>query len=867
MIKLPSGSRPYAPDRRVVKAFSFKRTKSLFLPCNFSLDTSSFVTAHLKVAMALWLLPSLLAVSWVASAQTSPETSSTDKEGSSQSTHAQLSQLPPVDLKSLPKNLFMDQKNFWTAPLHMSQQQWEWVAPAILVGGLLIKADQSIEKHVPTSQSTVNHAVTASNAGLAAIAGAGAGLFVLGHIQENDQERETGILAGEAAVGTLADTEIFKYAAGRERPFTGTSPGRFFVGGDSFPALHSSVSWAIASVIAHEYPGALTQILAYGTAGGISAARWAGQKHFFSDVAIGAALGWYMGRQVYNAHSHYSAADMAKYGTFYRGEEDQQERTLRKTRVMGSSYVPLDSWVYPAFERLAALGYIQSDSISIRPWTRLECARLLAEAASHSAGTDAPAEVQQLYKSLSDEFGFESELRDGERNLNAQLESVYSRFLGISGTPLTDNYHFGQTLLNDYGRPYENGFNAVDGASGYGTAGPLVLYVRGEYQSAPSAPAPTQAELNFFNRTDGWPTGPAVPVAAISRFRLLDTYLGLNVGNWQFSFGKNSFWWGPSEGGAMIFTNNAAPLNNMFTVDRVSPFRLPWLFRYLGDIRFEGFIGHMTGLQFQTSVYTGAKSITTLGQYGKNLHPEPFLSGGKFSFKLTSNFEFGMAKTTVYGGPGNPLNVTTFLDSTFGKHVNGDVLGDGRTSADFSYRIPGLRNWLTLYGETLSEDEPSPIPYMRRNASQAGLYLAKFPGLSKLDLRLEGGYTNPPAFCGICIYTNAQYISGYNNDGRLIGTWIGRAAQGEQIRTNYWLGSRKKIGVELRHRTLDPGYLPQGGNQNDVAVNADIFAGPGFRFTGNVQYERWLIPLLATNRQTDVAASFEFSFWPTPHKH
>jgi hypothetical protein len=156
---------------------------------------------------------------------------------------------------------------------------------------------------------------------------------------------------------------------------------------------------------------------------------------------------------------------------------------------------------------------------------------------------------------------------------------------------------------------------------------------------------------------------------------------------------------------------------------------------------------------------------------------------------------------------------------------------------------------------------------MRRNASQGGLYLAKFPGVPKLDLRLEGGYTNPVAFCGICIYTNAQYNSGYNNDGRLIGTWIGRSAQGEQIRANYWLGARKKIGVELRHRTLDPGYLPQGGNQNDVAVNADIFAGPGFRFTGNVQYERWLIPLLATNRQSDVAASFEFSFWPIPHKH
>jgi membrane-associated phospholipid phosphatase len=818
-----------------------------------------------KNLVASWLL-AVLIVGWsVFAGAQEPSKDQTPAASSPANAGAKQFSPGPVDLKSLPKNLFLDQKQFWTAPIHMSEKQWEWAIPSVLVGGLFIKADQTIENHVPTNKSTVSHAGTASNAGVAVLTAAGAGLFLLGHIQDNDQRRETGILAGEAAIGALVDTEVFKYAAGRERPFTGTSPGRFFVGGDSFPSLHSSVSWAIASVIAHEYPGPLTQLLAYGTAGGVSAARWAGQKHFFSDVAIGAALGWYMGRQVYRSRSHYSDVDMARYGTFSKAEESEDTENLHRTRTMGSSYVPLESWVYPALERLAALGYIQSDSLSIRPWTRLECARLLAEAVKNSAGTDTPREVQQLYASLTTEFGYESGLMNGERNRNAQLESVYSRFLGISGTPLTDNYHFGQTRLNDYGRPYEEGFNAVDGASGWTTAGPFVFYVRGEYQSAPSASAPTPAVLDFFNRTDNWPTGPALPVASISRFRLLDTYLGFNLGNWQFSFGKNSLWWGPSEGGTMMFTNNAAPLNNTFTVDRVSPFRLPWVFSYLGDIRIEGFIGHMTGLEFQTTFNTGASTIAVLGQYGKNLHPQPFLSGGKISFKLTPNFEFGMSKTTVYGGPGNPLNVTTFLDSAFGKHYHGDVLGDGRTTADFSYRIPGLRNWLTLYGESLSEDEPSPIPYMRRNASQAGLYLAKFPGVPKLDLRLEGGYTNPPAFCGICIYYNGQYNSGYNNDGRLIGTWIGRAAQGEQIRANYWVGPRKRIGLELRHRTLDPGYVPKGGNQNDIAVNADILTGLGFRFQGDLQYERWQIPLLATTRQSDVSVSVQFSFWPVPH--
>ena len=109
-------------------------------------------------------------------------------------------------------------------------------------------------------------------------------MFLLGHLQKEDQKRETGILAGEAAIGAFLDTEVFKYAAGRERPFTGSGTGRFFVGGDSFPSTHASVSWAIASVIAHEYPGPLTQLFAYGMAGGVSAVR-----RFASDQIPSAA--------------------------------------------------------------------------------------------------------------------------------------------------------------------------------------------------------------------------------------------------------------------------------------------------------------------------------------------------------------------------------------------------------------------------------------------------------------------------------------------------------------------------------------------------------------------------------------------------
>src|ERR1022692_2742774 len=160
--------------------------------------------------------------------------------------------LAPVDLKSLPRNLFQDQKNFWLTPFHMTEAEWQVTVPLAFAGAALVASDTAIEKHVPTNPTTVSHAVTASNAGLGAMAGLGAGMFLWGHLRDNDQQRETGLLSGEAGIDALVDTEIFKYAFGRERPFTGSGKGHFFQGGTSLPSEHASISWAIASVMPHE---------------------------------------------------------------------------------------------------------------------------------------------------------------------------------------------------------------------------------------------------------------------------------------------------------------------------------------------------------------------------------------------------------------------------------------------------------------------------------------------------------------------------------------------------------------------------------------------------------------------------------------
>jgi membrane-associated phospholipid phosphatase len=777
----------------------------------------------------------------------------------------------PVSLKSLPRDLFQDQKNFWSAPFHMTASEWEWSIPVVAAGVALIATDADIEKHVPTNPTTVSRAVTASNAGLAAMTAAGGGLFVLGHLAHNDEQRETGILSGEAALDAFLDTEALAYAFGRDRPFTGNGRGQFFQGGDSFPSQHAAISWAIASVIAHEYPGPMTELLAYGLAGGVSAARFAGQKHFASDIVVGSALGWYLGRQVFRSHSYYSDAEIAKWGTFSKSDEGSGH----EARNMGSPYVPLDSWVYPAMDRLTALGYVHTGFADMRPWTRMECARQIKEASDRIADDDVPnTEASRLSGALQREFSREITLLDGGENTELRLESAYTRSTETAGKLLTDGDHFGQTIVNDFGRPEEQGFNNVAGLSGWGTYGPLAVYARGEYQHSPAAAALPSSARNAISVADfsriGLPSGTIIPVpadiptSAFNEGRFLDTYVALNISNWQLSYGNQSLWWGPSQGGPMMFSDNAAPIR-MFRVNRVTPFTLPSIFGVLGPMRLEAFIGQYSGYEFVDA------PSGLIGQYGQSLNPQPIVHGERISFKPSSNLEIGLSRTTDYGGPGYPLTLHTFLRSLFSPSNtlagNANKPGARRSGVDFSYRIPGLRDGMTFYAEGMAEhDEITPIIGPDVAAWLAGIYVPRLPRIPKLDFRVEGGYTDPPYSGGDvaygAFYWDPAWITGFQNDGHLMGSWMGRQGQGAQAWTTYWFSPRNKLQFGFRHQKVSQQFIPNGGTLADANVRAEFWPRSTFSLSASVQYEMWNYPVIATPRQSNVTSAIQLSVWP-----
>jgi len=64
------------------------------------------------------------------------------------------------------------------------------------------------------------------------------------------------------------------------------------------------------------------------------------------------------------------------------------------------------------------------------------------------------------------------------------------------------------------------------------------------------------------------------------------------------------------------------------------------------------------------------------------------------SFKPTENFEFGFGYTAQFGGTGNPFTWHNFLRTFYSHKTSFSANPAKRLSEfDFTYRIPGLRNW------------------------------------------------------------------------------------------------------------------------------------------------------------------------------
>jgi PAP2 superfamily len=216
---------------------------------------------------------------------------------------------PEVTLRDAPRNILHDQAAIWTSPVRLRGHDLEWLAPLALATGAAIATDHRAMSQVVSHDASFNNAnVNTSNVMIGGFIAAPVALYGFGHFAQSEHAREAGILSGEALLDGLVVEQGMKLIFWRERPGVDSARGRFFqtdAGVDSsFPSSHSMLAWATASAIASEYPNHWTQLFVYSAATGVSLTRVLGQEHFPSDVLVGSAAGWLIGRYVVRRHRH-----------------------------------------------------------------------------------------------------------------------------------------------------------------------------------------------------------------------------------------------------------------------------------------------------------------------------------------------------------------------------------------------------------------------------------------------------------------------------------------------------------------------------------------------------------------------------------
>jgi Capsule assembly protein Wzi len=541
---------------------------------------------------------------------------------------------------------------------------------------------------------------------------------------------------------------------------------------------------------------------------------------------------------------------------------------------LDSPYIPVDSWMYPALLRLYGLGYLDRIFLNLRPYTRASVSNMLDQVGAKIDDADpSPAtdEAQGIYDALLHELNQDTQGPCTELRGKARIESTYTSMRGISGTTLNDSFHLGQTIVNDYGRPEQGGFNNYTGASGYAGAGRFLIYARGEFQFAPSATGyslPLSTLLStidvvaFINPATGLPynqaTIPMGPIDSIARGRWLEAYGSVHVWNHEISIGKQDVWMSPAVGESFAYSNNAENIYS-FRINRIEPLRIPGLSYLTGPFRYDFLVGSLKG----------------------HVAPnEPWVHAEKISFRPTPNLEFGFERTVIWGGKDHaPITLHTFLNSFFSFSSPSAAVKFSREDPgarfgqfDFSYRLPGLRNWLTLYSDSEVHDDISAIDAPRRAAWWPGLYLSHVPGAPKLDVRVEGGYTDPPISTssgGHFMYWESIQRQGYTNNGQIFGSWVGREGKGGQAWLTYHLSGNEWIQASYRNHKVAKDFVPGGTTLNDVNFQVVKRLGRDLELNGAFAYESWKapvynlgVPLYPTPGHTVTTTTIQLTWYP-----
>ncbi len=196
-------------------------------------------------------------------------------------------------------------------PLEFSQNDWLAVGAIASGTALFFTVDKNIKNFALNNQTNLNNNIfnvdTYYGSGYTALFTAG--IYGVGLFTQNNEIRKLGLHASEAFIVSGLVTGIFKIIIGRRRPYAGESNLIFkpfqFTNNDyqSLPSGHTTVAFAVSTVMANFSKNIFWKSFWYTAAGLTAASRIYHNKHWASDVFLGATIGYFVGEFVVDFNS------------------------------------------------------------------------------------------------------------------------------------------------------------------------------------------------------------------------------------------------------------------------------------------------------------------------------------------------------------------------------------------------------------------------------------------------------------------------------------------------------------------------------------------------------------------------------------
>lgn len=132
-------------------------------------------------------------------------------------------------------------------------------------------------------------------------------IYGLGEIMKKPDWRRTALLSLESLAISSVSVATMKFLIGRARPHAWEGSQSFHPFSTSyrytsFPSGHASAAFSVAASIAGESESRMVDILAYSLASLAALSRVHDEAHWMSDILVGSAIGYFIGRGVVNLH-------------------------------------------------------------------------------------------------------------------------------------------------------------------------------------------------------------------------------------------------------------------------------------------------------------------------------------------------------------------------------------------------------------------------------------------------------------------------------------------------------------------------------------------------------------------------------------